>query len=77
MTEVVDENERVQLGQQIFDWLAENPLQFGLVLECPAPVLFNKNMRNIPPPKAVIGWDTYGLSMYHPCAFYYEGGVRA
>lgn len=77
MTEVVDENERVALGQQIFDYLVEKPLQIGLILECPAPLLFNKNMRNIPRPKAVIGWDTYGLSTFQPCAFFYEGGVRA
>lgn len=77
MTEVVDENERVKLGQSIFDWLAKNPLQIGLVLECPAPLLFNKNLRNLPPAKAYIGWDSYGLSTFHPCAFYYEGGVRA
>ncbi len=77
MTAVVDENERVALGQQIFDWLAENPLQIGLILECPAPLLANKNLRNLPPAKAYIGWDTYGLSTYHPCAWYYEGGVRA
>jgi len=77
MTEVVDNTERTKLAQQIFDWLAQNPLQIGLVLECPAPLLFNKNLRNLPKAKSYIGWDTYGLSMYHPAAFYYEGGVRA
>lgn len=77
MTEVVDENKRVELAQQIFDFLAENPLEIGLVLECPAPLLFNKNLRNLPKPKAYIGWDSYGLSTYHPEAFFYEGGVRA
>ncbi len=77
MTAVVDENERVKLGQQIFDWLADNPLQIGVVLECPAPLLFNKNLRNLPRPKVPIGWDSYGLSTYHPEAFYYEGGKRA
>ncbi|MBI4927084.1 MAG: hypothetical protein HY835_04915 [Anaerolineae bacterium] len=77
MTSVVDENERVALGQQIFDFLAQNPLQIGLMLECPAPLLFNKNLRNLPPAKSYIGWDTYGLSTYHPCAMFYEGGVRA
>ncbi|MGA9349411.1 MAG: ABC transporter substrate-binding protein [Anaerolineae bacterium] len=77
MTAVVDENERVKLGQQIFDWLADNPLEIGLILECPAPLLFNKNMRNLPRPKVPIGWDTYGLSTYHPEAFFYEGGKRA
>jgi peptide/nickel transport system substrate-binding protein len=76
MTSVVDEDERVRLGQQIFDYLADNPLEIGLVLECPAPLLFNKNMRNLPRPKVPIGWDTYGLSTYHPEAFYYEGGQR-
>ena len=76
MTSVVDEDERVALGQQIFDYLADNPLEIGLVLECPAPLLFNKNMRNLPRPKVPIGWDTYGLSTYHPEAFFYEGGVR-
>ncbi len=77
MGEVVDENKRVELAQQIFDYLAENPLEIGLVLECPAPLLFNKNLRNLPKPKAYIGWDSYGLSTYHPEAFFYEGGVRA
>lgn len=77
MTSVVSEDERVKLGQEIFDWLADNPLEIGLVLECPAPLLFNKNLRNLPPAKAYIGWDTYGLSTYHPEAFFYEGGVRA
>lgn len=76
-TATVDENERVRLMQQIFDYLAENPLEIGLVLECPAPLCFNKNLRNLPRPKVPIGWDTYGLSTYHPEAFYYEGGQRA
>jgi peptide/nickel transport system substrate-binding protein len=77
MTSVISEDERVALGQKIFDWLAENPLEIGLVLECPTPLLFNKNMRNLPRPKAVVGWDTWGLSTYHPEAFFYEGGMRA
>jgi len=77
MTSVVSEDERVKLGQQIFDWLADNPLEIGLILECPAPLLFNKNMSNLPRPKVPIGWDTYGLSTYHPEAFFYEGGQRA
>jgi hypothetical protein len=77
MTAVVDEDERVRYGQMIFDYLAENPLQIGFFLEIPAPLLFNKNLRNTPRPNAVIGWDTYGLSTYHPEAFFYEGGVRA
>ncbi len=77
MTAVVDENERVKFGQQIFDYLKDNPLEVGLVLECPAPLLFNKNLRNLPKAKAYIGWDSYGLSTFHPEAFYYEGGKRA
>lgn len=77
MTAVVDENERVTLGQQIFDWLAGNPLQIGLILECPAPLLANRNLRNLPVAKAYIGWDTYGMSTYHPSAWFYEGGIRA
>ncbi|MBL7183526.1 MAG: ABC transporter substrate-binding protein [Anaerolineae bacterium] len=76
MTSVVDEDERVRLGQQIFDWLADNPLEIGLILESPCPLLFNKNMRNLPRPKVPMGWDTYGLSTYHPEAFFYEGGKR-
>jgi ABC-type transport system substrate-binding protein len=77
MTSTVDENERVAFGQEIFDGLAETPLSIGLILECPAPIIANKNMRNTPRPRAVIGWDTYGYSTYHPEAFFYEGGVRA
>jgi peptide/nickel transport system substrate-binding protein len=77
MTSVLTEDERVMWGQKIFDYLAENPLEIGLVQECPTPLLFNKNLRNLPRPKSVIGWDSYGLSTYYPEAFYYEGGVRA
>jgi hypothetical protein len=77
IAEVVSEDERVKYGQMIFDWLAENPLAIGLVLEGPAPLLFNKNLRNLPRLKAPIGWDSFGLSTYHPEAFFYEGGVRA
>ena len=77
MTSTVDEDERVKFGQEIFDGLAANPLGIGLILELPAPLTFNKNMRNLPKAKAVIGWDTYGNSTYHPEAFFYEGGTRA
>jgi peptide/nickel transport system substrate-binding protein len=72
-----DEDERVALGQNIFDYLAENPLSIGSVLESPAPLILNKNMRNLPRPKVPVGWDTYGISTYHPEAFFYEGGQRA
>jgi len=72
MTGTNDEDERVQYGQQILDWLEDNPLEIGLILECPAPLLFNKNMGNLPPPKAPIGWDSYGLSTYHPETFFYD-----
>jgi peptide/nickel transport system substrate-binding protein len=77
MTSTTDEDERVKFGQEIFDGLAETPLSIGLILEVPAPLIFNKNMRNLPQPKALIGWDTYGNSTFHPEAFYYEGGQRA
>ncbi len=77
MTSTINEDERVKFGQQIFDGLAETPLAIGLILECPAPLIFNKNMRNLPRPKATMGWDTYGNSTYHPEAYFYEGGKRA
>jgi peptide/nickel transport system substrate-binding protein len=77
MTSTADEDERVKFGQEIFDGLAETPLGIGLILEVPAPLVFNKNMRNLPKPKSVMGWDTYGNSTYHPEAFFYEGGTRA
>jgi peptide/nickel transport system substrate-binding protein len=77
MTSTTNEDDRVKFGQQIFDGLAETPLAIGLILECPAPLLFNKNMRNLPRPKATMGWDTYGNSTYHPEAYYYEGGKAA
>jgi peptide/nickel transport system substrate-binding protein len=77
MTSTVDEDERVKFGQQIFDGLAETPLSIGVLLEVPAPLIFNKNLRNLPKPKSVIGWDTYGDSTYHPETFFYEGGQRA
>jgi peptide/nickel transport system substrate-binding protein len=72
MTTTLNETERVQYGQQILDWLADNPLEIGLVLDCPAPLLFNKYLRNLPSAKVPIGWDTYGLSTYHPEIFYYN-----
>jgi len=77
MNTTTDENERVAAGQKIFDYLAENPLSIGSVLESPAPLIFNKNMRNLPRPKVPIGWDSYGISTYHPEGFFYEGGKRA
>lgn len=76
MSAVVSEDERIALGQKIFDFMAERPLEIGLIQSCPAPLLFNKNMRNLPRTGAPVGWDTYGLSTYHPEAFFYEGGVR-
>lgn len=77
MTSVVSEDERVMWGQKIFDFLAERPLEIGIIQSGPAPLLFNKNLRNLPKAGSPMGWDTYGLSTYHPEAFYYEGGVRA
>jgi peptide/nickel transport system substrate-binding protein len=76
MRSVVNENERVALGQRIFDDLAETPLSIGSVLESPCPLIINRNMRNLPRPKVPVGWDTYGINTYHPAAFYYEGGQR-
>jgi peptide/nickel transport system substrate-binding protein len=77
MNVVTSESERVEIGQQIFDYLAEYPLSIGSVLECPAPLLLNQAMRNLPRPRVPVGWDTYGISTYHPEAFFYEGGERA
>jgi peptide/nickel transport system substrate-binding protein len=77
MTSTTDEDERVKFGQEIFDGLAETPLSIGLILEVPAPLIFNKNMRNLARAKALVGWDTYGNSTFHPEAFFYEGGQRA
>jgi len=77
MTSTADEDERVKFGQEIFDGLAETPLSIGLILEVPAPLIFNKNMKNLPKPKSVMGWDTYGSSTYHAEAYFYEGGKRA
>ena len=74
---VIDDDERVAIGQKIFDYLADKPLAIGIVLESPCPVMYNQNMRNMPRPKVPIGWDTYGINTYHPCAFFYEGGERA
>jgi peptide/nickel transport system substrate-binding protein len=71
------ETERIAIFQRILDYLAENPLIIGTVVESPAPVLFNRNMSNLPRPKAPIGWDTYGVGAHRPEAFFYEGGVRA
>ena len=72
MTATTNEVQRVQYGQQILDWLANTPLAIGLILESPAPLLFNKHLDNLPPDKSPIGWDTFGLSTYHPETFYYN-----
>jgi peptide/nickel transport system substrate-binding protein len=77
MNTTTDENERVAAGQKIFDALAETPLSIGSILESPAPLILNKNMRNLPRPKVPVGWDSYGISTYHPEAFFYAGGERA
>jgi len=77
MRAVIDDAERVAVGQKIFDYLAENPLAIAIVLESPCPLIINKNMRNLPRPKVPVGWDTYGINTYHPAAFFYEGGQRA
>jgi peptide/nickel transport system substrate-binding protein len=77
MAEALDEDERVAIGQMIFDDLAENPMVIGTVLESPCPVLYNINLRNMPRPKMPIGWDTYGVNTYHPAAFFFVGGQRA
>ncbi|MEM7129471.1 MAG: ABC transporter substrate-binding protein [Chloroflexota bacterium] len=74
MNTVSDDAERVAAGQQIFDWLAENPLAVGSIVESPAPLIFPKTMRNLPAAGKPVGWDTYGISTYHPEAFFYEGG---
>jgi len=74
---VIDDDERVTIGQRIFDYLADTPLAIGTVLESPCPILYNKNMRNMPRPRVPFGWDTYGVNTYHPAAFFFEGGQRA
>jgi len=73
----VDEDERIELMKELLRMDAERPLTIGQVLECPCPVIFNKNLRNLPRPRVPIGWDTYGISMYHPEALFYVGGQRA
>lgn len=77
MYRTTDENERLEYGQKIFDYLADNPLSIGSILESPAPLIFNRNMHNLPRPKVPIGWDSYGISQYRPEAFFYVGGQRA
>jgi peptide/nickel transport system substrate-binding protein len=77
MRAVIDDDERVAIGQKIFDYLADTPLAIAVVLESPCPLIVNKNMRNMPRPKVPVGWDTYGINSYHPAAFFYEGGQRA
>jgi peptide/nickel transport system substrate-binding protein len=77
MRAVIDDDERVAIGQKIFDYLADTPLAIAVVLESPCPLIVNKNMRNMPRPKVPVGWDTYGINTYHPAAFFYEGGQRA
>lgn len=77
MRQVIDDDERVAIGQRIFDYLADTPLAIGTVLESPCPIIYNKNMRNMPRPKVPFGWDTYGVNTYHPAAIFFEGGQRA
>jgi peptide/nickel transport system substrate-binding protein len=77
MRSVVNENERIAIGQRVFDALAETPLAIGIVVESPSPLIINRNMRNLPRPKMPMGWDSYGVNTYHPGAFYFEDGKRA
>jgi hypothetical protein len=77
MRAVIRDEERVAIGQKVFDYLADTPLAIGTVLESPCPIIYNKNLRNMPRPSVPLGWDTYGINTYHPCAFFYEGGERA
>jgi peptide/nickel transport system substrate-binding protein len=72
MQVVLDENERIVLGQKIFDWLADRPIAIGFVVECPNPLIFNEDMRNLPRPKSPMGWDTYEISTFHPEAFFFD-----
>jgi peptide/nickel transport system substrate-binding protein len=73
----MDEDERVELMKELMRIHADRPLVIGAVLELPAPLIFNQNMRNLPRPRMPIGWDSYGISTYHPEAFFYVGGQRA
>jgi hypothetical protein len=72
MQVVLDEDARIALGQEIFDALADRPIAIGFVVECPNPLIFNKDMRNLPRPKSVMGWDTYEISTAHPEAFFFD-----
>jgi peptide/nickel transport system substrate-binding protein len=72
MQVVLDEDGRIALGQEIFDALAERPMAIGFVVECPNPMIFNKDMRNLPRPKSPMGWDTYEISTFHPEAFFFD-----
>lgn len=71
MRSTPSEDERVELGKQLLRIHADQPLVIGTVTACPAPLIFNERMRNLPRPGVPVGWDTYGISTYHPEAFFY------
>jgi peptide/nickel transport system substrate-binding protein len=71
MNATSDDDKRVELGKTLLRTLAKTPMGIGSILQSPAPLILNKKMRNLPPAGVPIGWDTHGLSMYHPEAFFY------
>jgi hypothetical protein len=72
MNAAADEEARSQACKKVLEGVAERPMVVGLVLESPAPLIFNRAMQNLPRPKVPVGWDTFDISTFHPEAFFYE-----
>jgi len=71
---IIDEQERVRLGREIFRWNAENILTIGLVGMVPGPEIVRVNLRNVPP----TGLDggiagTFLIDYYWPEQFFFKG----
>jgi peptide/nickel transport system substrate-binding protein len=71
MQETTSEKERIRLGRMILDAVARNLYVIGVVTDVPVPLVVSNRLRNVPE-KGVIGWDTFGISLYHPEQFFIE-----
>lgn len=69
MQETISEKERIRLGKMLLDFQAKNLHVIGIVTDVPVPLVVSNRLRNVPE-KGVIGWDTWGISLYHPEQFF-------
>lgn len=69
MQETLSEKDRIRLGKMLLDYNARDPQVIGVATDVPVPLVVSNRLRNVPE-KGVIGWDTWGVSLYHPEHFF-------